>query len=126
VGAKDNRITRVGYFLRKYKLDELPQFFNVLKGDMSIIGPRPEVRKYVDLYNPEQLKILNVRPGISDYASIEYADENELLKNAGDPERYYIEHIMPDKLELNKKYLENPTLAHDIELIIRTIKVIFR
>jgi lipopolysaccharide/colanic/teichoic acid biosynthesis glycosyltransferase len=124
VGERDTRITKVGFFLRKYKIDELPQFYNVFMGDMSIIGPRPEVRKYVDQYSPSQMEILNVKPGISDYASIEYANENEILNSVIDPEKYYIEHVLPHKLELNKKYLENPSLWHDIKLIFKTLGVI--
>ena len=98
VGGRDPRITQIGYFIRKYKLDELPQLFNVLKGDMSLVGPRPEVRKYVDLYTDEQRKVLSVRPGITDYASIEYVDENIILGQADDADRAYIEQILPDKI----------------------------
>ncbi len=103
VGGRDPRITRTGYFIRKYKLDELPQLFNVLKGDMSLVGPRPEVRKYVDLYSDEQKKVLSVRPGITDYASIEYVDENTILGGASDPDKAYIEQIIPDKIRYNMK-----------------------
>ena len=98
VGGRDPRVTSIGYFLRKYKLDELPQLLNVLFGSMSLVGPRPEVRKYVDLYNAEQQKVLSVKPGITDYASIEYSEENELLAKSKDPEKTYIEEIMPAKL----------------------------
>ena len=101
VGGKDGRITPVGYFIRKYKIDELPQLFNVLKGDMSLVGPRPEVRKYVALYNSEQMRVLSARPGITDPASIKYRNENDLLAQADDPERFYVEKIMPDKLKIN-------------------------
>ena len=101
VGGRDPRITQIGYFIRKYKLDELPQLFNVLKGDMSLVGPRPEVRKYVDLYTDEQRKVLSVRPGITDYASIEYVDENIILGQADDADRAYIEQILPDKIRYN-------------------------
>ena len=121
VGAKDSRITKVGSFIRKYKLDELPQLFNVLKGDMNLVGPRPEVRKYVDLYTEQQKEVLSVRPGITDYASIEYVNENEILAHSNDPEKTYIEEIMPHKLELNKKYLENPSLFHDLKVMVKTI-----
>ena len=122
VGMRDSRITKTGYFIRKYKLDEFPQFINVLKGDMSIIGPRPEVKEYVDLYTPEQRKILDVRPGITDYASIEYFDEARLLGLSPDPRETYIREIMPAKLELNKKYLADPTFAHDLKLMWLTFR----
>lgn len=122
VGMKDPRITKVGYFIRKYKLDEFPQFINVLKGDMSIIGPRPEVKEYIDLYTDEQKKILNVKPGITDYASLEYFDEARLLGNSENPKQTYINEIMPAKLELNKKYLANPSFTHDIKLMWLTFK----
>jgi lipopolysaccharide/colanic/teichoic acid biosynthesis glycosyltransferase len=121
VGGRDPRITRVGYYLRKYKLDELPQLLNVLFGDMSLVGPRPEVRKYVNMYNAEQQKVLQVQPGITDYASIEYSNENEILGKAADPEKAYIEEIMPAKLKLNLKYIEEKSLATDIKIIVRTI-----
>lgn len=121
VGGKDSRITKVGYFLRKYKLDELPQLLNVLRGDMSLVGPRPEVRKYVSLYSDEQKKVLWIRPGITDYASIEYSDENELLGAATDPESLYIQEIMPHKLELNLKYIREQGLLTDLRIIFRTI-----
>jgi lipopolysaccharide/colanic/teichoic acid biosynthesis glycosyltransferase len=125
VGKNDIRITKVGLFIRKFKLDEFAQLINVLKGDMSLVGPRPEVRKYVDLYNPEQLEVLSVKPGITDYASIEYFNENEILAKSEDPEKAYIEKVMPHKLELNKKYIQNPSIIHDIILIFKTIKKIF-
>ena len=120
VGMRDPRITKIGYFLRKYKLDEFPQFLNVIKGDMSIVGPRPEVREYVDLYNVEQKKILNVRPGITDLASLEYYNENALLGESENPQKTYIEEVMPAKLELNRKYLENPTVGADIKIMWKT------
>lgn len=110
VGGHDSRITRMGYFIRKYKIDELPQLWNVLKGDMSLVGPRPEVKKYVDLYTEEQRRVLSVRPGITDYASIEYVDENEILGKAEDPDRVYVEEIMPAKIKLNMRYIENRNL----------------
>lgn len=122
IGEHDNRITRIGYFLRKTKIDELPQLFNVVKGEMSLVGPRPEVRKYVNLYTEEQRKVLNVRPGITDYASIEYVNENELLSKTSDPDRVYIEEIMPDKIKLNMKYLENYTLREYFKIIFLTFK----
>lgn len=121
VGMKDPRITKMGYFLRKYKLDELPQLFNVFIGDMSLVGPRPEVRKYVDYYTPEQQKVLTVRPGITDYASIKFINENELLAKAENPEEFYITDIMPQKLKLNLQYIENPSLFKDIQLIVTTL-----
>ena len=124
VGGHDPRITRSGYFIRKYKLDELPQLINVLKGDMSFVGPRPEVRKYVDMYTPEQLHVLDVRPGITDEASIRYRNENELLATADDPERFYIETVMPDKLRINLEYVQNHSLLGDIKLIFRTFAAV--
>ncbi len=124
VGGRDPRVTRVGYWLRKYKLDELPQLFNVLKGDMSLVGPRPEVKKYTDLYTDEQRRVLTVKPGITDYASIEYADENDILAKSENPEKTYIEEIMPHKLKLNQKYINNQGLVTDIKIIWLTIKKI--
>ena len=124
VGARDSRITRVGYFLRKYKIDEFPQLLNILKGDMSIVGPRPEVRKYVDLYTPEQMRVLTVRPGLTDYASIRYVNESEVLAASEDPERTYIEEVMPAKLALNLQYIENQSLKEDFKLIFKTFTVI--
>lgn len=121
VGGHDPRVTRSGYFIRKYKLDELPQLINVFIGDMSLVGPRPEVRKYVDLYTPEQLHVLDVRPGITDAASIRYRNENELLEQADDPDRYYTEVIMPDKLRLNLDYVAHHSLWTDLRLIFRTL-----
>jgi lipopolysaccharide/colanic/teichoic acid biosynthesis glycosyltransferase len=120
VGGKDPRVTRAGYYLRKFKLDELPQFFNVLGGSMSLVGPRPEVKRYVDLYNSTQLNVLNVKPGITDYASIEYSDENELLGKAVDPERAYIDEIMPAKLELNLKYINDQSFITDCKILLHT------
>ena len=120
VGKRDSRITKVGYFLRKYKLDEFPQFINVFIGQMSIVGPRPEVKEYVDLYNDEQRKVLEVKPGITDYASLEYFEENELLGRSENPQETYIKEIMPAKLELNKKYLVNPTISHDVLIMWKT------
>ena len=117
VGGHDSRITRMGYFIRKYKIDELPQLWNVLKGDMSLVGPRPEVKKYVDLYTEEQRRVLSVRPGITDYASIEYVDENEILGNAEDPDRVYVEEIMPAKIKLNMRYIENRSLNEYFKII---------
>jgi lipopolysaccharide/colanic/teichoic acid biosynthesis glycosyltransferase len=124
VGMRDSRITKVGYILRKYKFDELPQLLNVLQGTMSFVGPRPEVRKYVELYNDDQLNVLKVKPGITDYASIEYSNENELLGNASDPDQLYVEVIMPAKLSLNLKYIQEISIATDVKLILQTIKKI--
>ncbi len=124
VGMKDNRITRSGYFIRKYKIDELPQLVNVFLGEMSIVGPRPEVPKYVLLYNEEQQNVLSIKPGITDFASIEYVRENELLSASSDPEKTYIEEIMPAKLELNLKYLREQSFLTDMKIILQTIKAI--
>jgi lipopolysaccharide/colanic/teichoic acid biosynthesis glycosyltransferase len=121
VGGKDSRITKIGYVLRKYKIDELPQLINVLEGSMSLVGPRPEVRKYVDMYSAEQLKVLSVKPGITDYASIEYSNENEILGKAADPEQVYIQEIMPAKLHLNMKYIAEKGIGTDLKIIFRTI-----
>lgn len=126
VGERDNRITKVGYFLRKYKIDEFPQLINVLKGDMSIVGPRPEVRKYVDMYSPEQLKVLSVRPGLTDYASIKYVNENEVLAASDNPEQTYIDEVMPAKLELNLQYIENQSVIEDVKLIFKTFVAILK
>jgi len=126
VGDKDSRITKTGYYLRKYKLDELPQLINVLKGEMSFVGPRPEVRKYVDLYNAEQKTVLNVRPGITDIASIRYKNESEILKQSDDPEKFYIENIMPDKLSMNISYLKESSFFRDVKIIFQTLKAIVK
>lgn len=126
VGGRDNRITKVGYYIRKYKVDELPQLINVLLGDMSLVGPRPEVRKFVDLYTTEQMKVLSIKPGITDYASIQYSNENEILGKAADPEKVYIEEIMPAKLKLNLKYIEEQGILTDIKIIFKTIFKIVR
>ena len=124
VGEKDPRITSFGYFLRKYKLDELPQLINVLTGDMSLVGPRPEVRKYVELYNADQKKVLSVKPGITDYASIVYSSENEILSNSSDPEQQYINKVMPAKLRLNMKYIQDQDIMTDLKIILKTIEKI--
>ncbi len=126
IGIRDSRITNTGFFLRKYKLDELPQLINVLKGEMSLVGPRPELRKYVDLYTEDQKKVLTVRPGITDIASLEYIDENETLGTSTDPERTYIEQILPAKLELNRKFLDDPNPGNYFRIIWLTLKKIFR
>ena len=119
--GKDNRITRVGGFLRKYKIDELPQLLNVVKGDMSLVGPRPEVPRYVELYSEEERKVLEVRPGITDLASLRYKDENDILGKVENPEEYYINVIMKDKLKLNLEYIEKSNILFDISLIFKTI-----
>ena len=124
--GKDNRITKIGLFLRKYKLDEIPQLINVFIGDMSLVGPRPEVPKYVALYTEEQREILKVRAGITDYASIEFSNENDILADEADPEKAYIEKIMPRKIELNKKYLSEISVITDIKIILLTIKKILK
>ena len=124
VGMKDNRITRSGYFIRKYKIDELPQLVNVFLGEMTVVGPRPEVPKYVLLYNEEQQNVLSIKPGITDFASIEYVRENELLSASSDPEKTYIEEIMPAKLALNLKYLREQSFLTDMKIILQTIKAI--
>ncbi|MGE0635530.1 MAG: sugar transferase [Bacteroidia bacterium] len=120
VGNSDSRITRTGLWLRKYKLDELPQLFNVLLGEMSLVGPRPEVRKYVALYSAEQKKVLSVKPGITDNASIEYADENELLSKQSEPEKFYINEVMPAKLKINLEYISKQSIAEDFRIILKT------
>lgn len=124
VGMKDNRITRSGYFIRKYKIDELPQLVNVFLGEMSVVGPRPEVPKYVLLYNEEQQNVLSIKPGITDFASIEYVRENELLSQSPNPEKTYIEEIMPAKLALNLKYVREQSFLTDMKIILQTIKAI--
>ena len=124
IGDRDPRITRFGYDLRKYKLDELPQLANVLKGEMSFVGPRPEVRKYVNFYNEEQMQVLKVRPGISDLASIAFRNESELLSEQEDSDKYYIDVIMPEKLQINLDYLKDRTLMKDVGVIIKTFLAI--
>ena len=126
VGERDPRITGAGYSLRRTKLDELPQLINILAGDMSLVGPRPEVRKYVDLYTDEQLKVLDIRPGLTDNASLAYIDESEILAKSEDPEKTYIETILPAKLELNLQYIHERSMGKDIGIIFRTISGIFR
>jgi lipopolysaccharide/colanic/teichoic acid biosynthesis glycosyltransferase len=121
VGNRDVRITRLGYFLRKSKIDELPQLINVLLGNMSLVGPRPEVRKYVDMYTDEQKKVLSVKPGITDYASIEYSNENERLAQTEDSEQVYIREIMPAKLKLNLRYIAEQGFVTDTKIIFRTV-----
>lgn len=125
IGGRDPRITRVGYLLRKTKLDELPQLWNVLAGDMSVVGPRPEVPKYVALYTAEQRAVLSVRPGITGMASLDYIDENELLARAADPEKAYIEEVMPAKLALDLRYVREQSLALDLRIIAVTVRKVF-
>ncbi len=126
VGDRDPRITSVGYFLRKYKLDELPQLLNVLIGDMSIVGPRPEVPEYVNFYTNEQKRVLGIKPGITDYASIEYANENEILALATDPNNTYINEVLPDKIKLNFKYIDNKGLKEYFKIILLTFLKLFQ
>lgn len=126
IGDKDPRITRSGYWLRKYKVDELPQLINVFIGDMSMVGPRPEVRHYVDYWTPEQMHVLDVRPGITDAASIRFLNESELLSKADDPEKYYIEVIMPKKLDMYLQYADNHSFIGDIRFIFQTVWKILR
>jgi lipopolysaccharide/colanic/teichoic acid biosynthesis glycosyltransferase len=126
VGNRDPRITTIGYYLRKIKMDELPQLINVLKGEMSFVGPRPEVKKFVDLYTPEQRRVLDVAPGMTDYASILFRNENELLSGKNDPVAFYVDHIMPQKLQLNLEYIDSNNLWIDIKILFKTLVVIFR
>ena len=121
VGMKDPRVTGIGYLLRKFKIDELPQLLNVLIGNMSFVGPRPEVRKYVALYSPEQLTVLTVKPGITDKASLKYFNENELLEKSTNPEQTYINEIMPEKLKINIEYIQQRSIVQDFTIIFKTI-----
>ena len=126
IGGHDPRVTRSGYFIRKFKFDELPQLINVFLGDMSLVGPRPEVRHYVDYWTPEQLHVLDVRPGITDPASIKFRNENELMEKAEDPEKYYIEVIMQEKIKLYLEYVEKHSFFYDLGLIFKTFWVIVK
>lgn len=126
VGKRDPRITRIGYLLRRSKLDELPQFLNIFIGDMSFVGPRPEVKKYIDLYNKEQRKILSIKPGLTDYASIQYFDENSILSKFDNPEKAYIEKVMPDKIKLNLEYINKMSFWVDLGILWRTFLKIIR
>lgn len=126
IGDRDPRVTRSGFYIRKYKLDELPQLWNVLIGDMSLVGPRPEVRRYVDLYTAEQQRVLSVQPGITDYASIEYIDENRLLAQSDNPDKTYIDEIMPAKIALNMRYIEHRTIGEYFKIIFLTLVKIIR
>ncbi len=125
IGQRDPRVTRMGYFLRKYKIDEFPQLINVIKGNMSIVGPRPEVRKYVELYTPEQSLVLTVRPGITGLASLEYVHENKMLGESDNPEETYLKEMMPRKLELNLEYVKSASFRTDIRLILKTFRKVF-
>jgi lipopolysaccharide/colanic/teichoic acid biosynthesis glycosyltransferase len=124
--GNDNRITNIGNFLRKYKLDELPQLINILKGEMSVVGPRPEVRKYVDMYSPAQLEVLSVKPGLTDPSSIKFSNESELLGTAANPEKYYIETLMPLKIEISLNYVRTQTFIGDLKIIFQTFSKIFK
>jgi len=126
IGNRDSRVTRSGYWLRRFKIDELPQLFNVIKGEMSLVGPRPEVRHYVDYWTPEQMRVLDVRPGITDSASIRFRNENELLEKVEDPEQYYINVIMQEKIRMYLEYVGNSSFWYDIKLIFETIKVVVK
>jgi lipopolysaccharide/colanic/teichoic acid biosynthesis glycosyltransferase len=126
VGGHDPRVTRSGYFIRKYKLDEFPQLINVFIGDMSLVGPRPEVRKYVDLYTSEQMQVLDVRPGVTSLASIRYRNENELLEKVEDSDQYYINVVMQDKLAIDLEYIRNVSFGYDIRLVFQTFWEIIR
>ena len=126
VGDRDPRITRMGFFLRKTKLDELPQLINVFVGDMSLVGPRPEVRRYVDHYNKEQMRVLSIRPGITDNASIKFRNETEILAEQDDPEQYYIKHILPEKTKLYLKYVDSRSFLGDLKMIFNTFVAIIR
>jgi lipopolysaccharide/colanic/teichoic acid biosynthesis glycosyltransferase len=126
VGMRDPRVTEVGVWLRRFKLDELPQLVNVLKGEMSLVGPRPEVRRYAEMYSPaHQTIVFSVKPGITDVASIEYSKENELLSNVADPEHFYVNEVLPSKVRLNLIFIENPTFGNYLRIILRTISKLF-
>lgn len=126
IGGHDPRVTRSGYYIRKFKIDELPQLINVFLGDMSLVGPRPEVRHYVDYWTSEQMHVLDVRPGITDPASIKFRNENELMEKADDPEKYYIEVIMQEKIRLYLEYVQNASFWYDIKLIFLTFWTIIK
>jgi len=121
IGKRDPRVTNIGHFLRSYKLDELPQLFNILKGEMSVVGPRPEVQEYVDLYTEEQQKVFLAKPGLTDYASLKYINESEVLAKSSNPQKTYIEEVMPAKLNLNMKYIKEQGLLTDLKIIFKTI-----
>ena len=121
LGEEDSRVTKIGLYLRKYKIDELPQLMNVLIGNMSFVGPRPEIRKYVNYYSKEDMQILKIKPGVTGYASIKYINETEILEQSSDPEKVYIEEIMPDKIKLNKVYISKNNIIIDFIIIIKTL-----
>ena len=121
LGEDDSRVTKIGFYLRKYKIDELPQLMNVLIGNMSFVGPRPEIRKYVNYYSKEDMQILKIKPGVTGYASIKYINETEILEQSEDPEKIYIEEIMPDKIKLNKVYISKNNIIIDFIIIIKTL-----
>jgi lipopolysaccharide/colanic/teichoic acid biosynthesis glycosyltransferase len=125
IGSDDNRITRTGSFLRKYKLDEIPQLLNVIAGEMSLVGPRPEVRRYVEMYTESQRQVLSRRPGITDYASIEFVNENEILRRSKDPEKTYISEIIPRKIELNMRFISDPSIKQYFKILFLTVREIF-
>ncbi len=125
VGGRDPRVTTVGYYLRKYKIDELPQLFNVLRGNMSLVGPRPEVRKYVDKYTSDQRRVLSVKPGITDWASILYRDENSILESSKNPEQDYLHVILPDKIRYNSIYINKLSVFEYIKILLYTVYSIF-
>ena len=124
IGNRDSRITKAGYYLRRFKLDELPQLINVLKGEMSLVGPRPEIRKYVDLYTEEQKKVLALKPGITDYASLEYINENEILGKSSHPEQKYIDEVIPAKIMLNMRFINDPSISNYFRILGLTLKKI--
>lgn len=124
VGSRDPRITRVGYFLRKYKIDELPQLINVLRGEMAWVGPRPEVPEYVSLYTPAQQRVLSVKPGITDYASIHFFNENDLIAKSSDPQKAYVEEIMPEKIRMNLRYIDRKSATEDLKIVLLTLRKI--
>jgi lipopolysaccharide/colanic/teichoic acid biosynthesis glycosyltransferase len=126
VGMRDSRITKVGYYLRKSKLDEMPQLWNILVGEMSVVGPRPEVPKYVTLYNAQQRLVLSVKPGLTDYASIKFVKENEILEKSSNPEQTYIDEIMPEKLALNIEYISDQNFGVDLMIIFKTVIAILK
>ena len=125
IGDRDPRITKAGFWLRKYKIDELPQLFNVLIGDMSMVGPRPEVRRYVEMYNTIQKRVLSVKPGITDWASIQFRNESQLLTGIDDPEQFYITNILPAKVDIHLEYIDNHNFLTDLRIIASTIRTVF-
>jgi len=125
VGMRDPRVTRVGYYLRKYKLDELPQFINIIRGEMSIVGPRPEVHEHIKLFKSDYEKILKVKPGLTDYGSLQFSNENYLLGLYPDPHEAYINYIMPKKIKLNKRYLRDMSFTTDLKLMVKTVLKLF-